>query len=803
MLKSIFLTSMRNIFRHPVFSMINVFGLAVSLSLGMLIILIIKDQYAFDNFHQDAGRIYRINTGAIRMEGGTENYATTPFVLGTTLRDGYSFAEKIVRINRELNGDVSYENVTVPIHGLFADPSFLEVFNFKLSKGNSSTALNAPDGVLLTPDAAKRIFGNTDPLGRVVSFKGYGDFTVKGVFEKFPGKTHFDFEVIASSNALPLLEKMKAVRESIQDWSNYYSGYLYIKINEGVKINEVNAALAEISRKNYAGRKLETRDKGYEFYLQPLQKISPGPILSNNMGSALPVLIILFLGILAFVILLMACLNYTNLMIAKSLKRSREIGVRKVMGANRGQVFLQFMGESIVFALFSLIVSYLILQFLKSVFLQLHLTQEFSIDLKEDVLVYGYFILFVVLIGFLAGLLPAGYLSGIKPVLVLKDMLGKRTNARQIFRKSLMVVQFTLTMVFIASVLMIYFQMKFLQKADYGINDKNILNVRLQGNNYEKLAVKLWSVPGVRQIGFVSHSLGTFQDYSDDYKRQNTDVSFVMRDFRADANFIANLQIQFAAGKTFSPDLPDGRESEVILNEKALSLFGFKSAGEAIGQQIYAADSNTLNVVGVIKDFHFRPMNYEVGPLAFRYRPADFQSMSIAFEPGNKDKVVAALSPIWKEMDPVHPLQFNLMRDEIDEAYTISGFTDVLRIMQYVAFLSIVLACLGMLGMVMYNTQLRVKEISVRKVLGASVKEVTVLLSRSFMWLIGIGVSIGIPLSYLLGNLFLQNFAYKISYGTALIFAGVLITCLLGLITICSQTVIAAMANPAKSLRTE
>ncbi len=803
MVKSIFLTSIRNIFRNPVFSFINIFGLSVSMSLGLLIILIIKEQYAFDNFHNDADRIYRINTRALRMDGGRENYASSPFALGDAVRDGYSFAEKVVRINSQLNGDAVYENRTVPVHGFFADPSFLEVFNFKLEKGNPSTALNEPDGVVITAEAAKRIFGNADPLGKVISFKGYGNFTVKGVFETFPGKTHFDFEAIVSSNALPALEKQKTVMETMQNWNNYYTGYVYVKLNEGIQPNDMKAALAEISRKNYAGRKLETRDKGYEFYLQPLQKISPGPILSNNMGRALPELLILFLGILAFVILLMAGLNYTNLMIAKSLKRSREIGVRKVMGASRNQVFLQFIGESIVFAFISLIASYLVLQLLKSAFLQLHITQEFSIDLKEDSGVYIYFIVFAIVIGFLAGLLPAGYLSGFKPVLVLKDMMGKKANTRQLLRKGLMVVQFTLSMVFIATVLIIYFQMNFLLKADYGINDQNLVNVRLQGNDYKKLAVELQSVPGVKQIGFVSHSLGTFQDFSDDYKRRLADASFVMRDFRADANYMSNLQIHFVAGRNFSPDLPSERETETILNERALSFFGFKSAGEAIGQQIYAADSIALNVVGVVKDFHFRPMNYEIGPLAFRYRPSDFQIINIAFEPGSKDKLVAALSPIWKKMDPVHPLQHNLMRDEINDAYETSGFTDVLKVMQYVSFLSIVLACLGILGMVMYNTQLRTKEISVRKVMGASVKDVTVLLSRSFMWLIAIGIMIGMPLSYLVGNLFLQNFAYKISFGIGLIFAGVLITGLLGLITICSQTIKAALTNPVNSLRTE
>ncbi len=803
MLKSIFLTSIRNIFRNPVFSFINLFGLAVSISLGLLVILIVKEQYSFDNFHKDTDRIYRIDTKALRKEGGSENYASSPYVMGTAIKDGYSFAEYVVRINSQLNGDAKYQNVTVPLHGLFADPSFLNVFNFQLEKGNPSTALNDPDGIILTQETAKKIFGNDDPIGKIVTLSGYGNFTVKGVFKEFPGKTHLEFEAIASTSALPVLEKQNAVIESLQNWNNYYTNYVYIKLKKGTKLNEVKSALAEISRKNYTGRALETRDKGYEFYLRSLNKITPGPLLSNNMGRSLPQVILFFLGILALVILLMAALNYTNLVIAKSLKRSREIGVRKVMGASRWQVFTQFIGESVLFALFSLIASYLLLQFLKSAFFQLQLSRQFSIDLKEDIWVYIYFILFAVLTGLFAGLLPASYLSGFKPIVVLRDMIGKKINTRQLLRKVLMVVQFTFCMIFIATVLIILFQIKFLLKADYGINDKNIMNVRLQGNDYTKLASELQSVPGVKQIGFVSHSLGTFQDYSDDYKRKPADASFVMRDFRADANFISNLNIKFVAGRNFSLDLPADREKEIILNEKALMLFGFRSAADAIGQQVYAADSIPLNVVGVVKDFHFRPLTNEIGPLAFRHRPGDFQIMSIAFEPGSKESLIAALSPIWKKLDPIHPLQDNLMKDEIRDAYANSGFIDILKIMEYISFLSIVLACLGMLGMVMYNIQLRTKEVSIRKVVGASVAGVTILLSRSFMLLIGIGIIIGAPLSYVAGKLFLQNFAYKISYVPLLIIAGILVTVLLGLITVCSQTLKAAAANPAKSLRTE
>lgn len=803
MIKNYLIIALRNIRRNKTFSAINIIGLAISMSLGLLIILIIKEQFEFDNFHKDADRIYRVNTSALRVNGETENYASVPLALAEVLKDNYSFTESVVRLNRQLNCDAKANNTILPVHGFFADPSFLTVFNFILEKGNPATALSSPDGIVLTKEAAKKIFGNGDPIGKTISLNGYGNYLVSGVLEDFKGKTHFDFEVLASINALPVLEKQSIVSPSLHDWTNYYAGHLYLKLKEGRTQQEVEAALAAIARKQYAGLKLETRDKGYAFFLQPLTKISPGPILSNNMGRAVPELVLIFLGTLAAIIMIMAGLNYTNLMIAKSLKRAREIGIRKVMGAKRVQVFFQFISESVVFALLALMISYFLLQSLKSSFLQLQLTQTFSFDLHEDGWIYILFIAFALSVGVIAGLLPALYLSGFKPVLVLKNVIGSAVNTKMNFRKILMVVQFSLSLIFVVSVLFIYQQVQFMLSANYGINEKNILNLRLQGQDYQQYANEIRNVAGVQRVGAVSHSLGTSEDWASDYKRNKTDEAFVMRDFRADANYLTNLQVKFVAGRNFKPDLSKEKESEVILNETALKSFGFANASVALDQTIYADDSVQLQVVGVVKDFHFRTFESAIGPLAFRYRPADFNLLSIAYDPAAKNQVMAATQFIWKKNDPVHPAQIMTMEDEIDQAYIETGYNDIVKILAYISFLAITIACLGMLGMVMYSTQLKVKEIGVRKVLGASVKDVTVLLSKSFVKLIGISTLIGIPVGFLIGNFFLQNFPYRVSNTPLLAFYALVIVSLVGMITICSQTIKAAIVNPVNSLRTE
>lgn len=803
MFTNYFKIALRNIWRNKTFSAINIIGLAISMSLGLLIILIIKDQYTFDNFHKDAERIYRVNTSAIRVSGETENYASIPLALAEVLKENYSFTEEAVRLNRYLNCDASASNTVLPVHGFFADPSFLSVFNFKLEKGNPSTALSSPDGIILTKEAAKKIFGNADPIGKPVSLGGYGNYFVSGVFEDFPGKTHFDFEVLASINVLPALEKQNIVSPSLQDWTNYYAGHLYLKLKEGKTEEEVEAALTSIAEKQYAGIKLETRDKGYEFFLQPLNKISPGPLLSNSMGRAVPEPVLIFLGALVTIIMIMAGLNYTNLMIAKSLKRAREIGVRKVMGANRVQVFFQFIGESIVFSLLALVFSYILLQFLKSSLLQLQMTQSFSFDLREDSRIYVLFFLFALMVGAIAGLLPAIYLSGFKPALVLKNVIGNSVSPKLSFRKILMVVQFTFSLIFVVCVLFIYQQVQFMLSANYGINEKNILNLRLQGQDYEKYANEIRNIAGVERVGAVSHSLGTSDDRAADYKRNKSDASFVMRDFRADADYLKNLQVKFVAGRNFKNDLSKEKESEVILNETALKSFGFENSHAALDQTIYADDSIRLQVVGVVQDFHFRTFESAIGPLAFRFRPADFNLLSIAYDPAAKNQVMAAIQSAWKKYDRAHPMQCRTMEDEIDEAYIESGYSDIVKILAYISFLAIIIACLGMLGMVMYSTQLKVKEIGIRKVLGASVKDVTVLLSRSFVKLIGISTLIGIPLGYFLGNFFLQNFPYRISNTPLLALLALAIVGFAGIATICSQTIQAAVNNPVNSLRTE
>jgi putative ABC transport system permease protein len=686
---------------------------------------------------------------------------------------------------------------------LFVDPSFLEVFHFPLAQGSSATALQEPHGLILTQPTASKIFGTADPIGQTLALGKLGTFTVTGVLQPLPGKTHFDFEVLGSMATLEALAQRKVMDPVLGNWSAYYNNYVYLKLKEGHERAEVEEALSAINQKYGEGLQSDGKQISYSFYVQPLTGITPGPELSGQMGRGLPAFFLLFLGVLSVVVLLMSVFNFTNLTIAKSLSRAREIGVRKVVGANRHQVFLQFIGEAVVFSMIALVLSYIFLQVLKTAFRQLSLQEDFLISLDESISVYAAFALFAVTVGVLAGVLPATYLSAFKPSKVLKDVQHLKVYSKLTFRKMLMVVQFTLTVIFVIVVAVVYRQIDYMVSSDYGIQQKNNLSLHLKGVPFEKIAHEISNIPGVVRVGGVSHRLGTFADGSDDYRRSRADKSMVFRHFMVDHHYPENIALTFLAGRNFREEEQSEREREVILNETAVAQLGFGQPLDAIDETIYAGDTLLLRIIGVVKDFHFRPMNNQIGPLALRYNPKAINYLSVHIHPSQKESIVEAMRQVWKKFDPVHPMEYAMMEDEIDEAYRQSGMSDVLVILGYITILVISISCMGMLGMAMYAAQVRVREVGIRKVMGATVVDMMLLLGQSFMALIGMAILVGVPISYFAGRAFLEGFAYRIEITPALLAGATAAIAGLGLVIVCSQTLRVATSNPTRWLRSE
>ncbi|MBC7776824.1 MAG: ABC transporter permease [Phycisphaerae bacterium] len=801
MLSSYLTLALRNLLKNRLFSAINIFGLALSMSLGLFILLLIRDAYRYDTFHPDCERVYRINTEAIRKNGGSESYASSPFPVGAALSQGFSQVEESVRLVRHLNGETSGGGKILSVAGMFAEPSFFKIFGFSMLDGNAATALNEPFSIVLTEKSAGKFFPHESAVGKTLEINGYGAFKVTGVMAAFPGKTHLEFEVIASAASIPALEKSEALPKLSEDWNDYYGTYTYIRLRSGGSAQQTEAALAAISKTEYANRTLETRDAGYRFYLQPLDKITPGPMLGNSMGRGLPAMLLWFLSALGAVVMLSACFNYTNLTLARSLVRAREIGVRKVIGASRWQVAGQLLGEGVVTAMLSLGIGWLLMKLVQPAFNSLSFTQFMDVSVKEDGMTILWFVGFALAVGLIAGALPALAMSKISPSSVLRKLEGIRLFKRVGLRKTLLVTQFTVSLVFIIMVTVISKQIGHVMNMDYGFNTAQILNVQLQGQSPDKIIPILSVVPGVERISAASHNMGTYQDWSDDVRVSPEAEPEIVRDYFVDRNFAENMSLTFVAGENFPANAVKGRESFLVVNEKFVERFKLGSPAEAIGKQVLIGDSTRLTLTGVVKDFLFKPASYALEPMMLRNNPAQWHLLNVKIAAGDPTATIVALQRAWSQAVPERPMESEFYDQTIQAGY--ADMKDILAIIAVFGLLGIVIATLGLLGMATYTVETRAKEVSLRKVMGASVSDLVLLLSRKFLVLLAVAAVIAVPIGWFLGSMFLDQFAYHISLGIGVLLPGILLLFAIGGLTIGSQTMRAALANPIKSLRSE
>lgn len=801
MINNYFKLALRNLAKNKLFSFINIFGLALSMSVSLFIILMIQDAYRYDTFHPDSERVYRINTEAIRKSGHRESYASTPYPVGAVLAAGYTKVESSCRFLRRFNTETNGAGKILPIRGLFTEPSFFDIFGFRLLEGDEATALNEPYTIVLTAESADKFFPRESALGKTLEVSGYGAFKVTGVLAPFPGKTHFEFEALAAGATIAALEAKELLPPVSADWNNYYGTYSYVRLQPGASTEQANDALAAISNTEYGNRVLESRDAGYRFYLQKLDNITPGPVLSNNMGKALPAMLLWFLGALGAIIMLSACFNYTNLTLARALTRAREIGIRKVMGASRKQVIGQLLVEGVITSLIALVGGWLLMKLVQPAFNSLSFTAEADVSIHENSATVFWFLAFALATGLVAGLLPALSMSGISPLSVLRKLEGIKMFRRVGLRKALLVAQFTVSLVFIIIVTVISRQIGYLMTMDYGFRSAQILNVELQGVAPEKVIPSFASVPGVELISAASHDMGTFQDGSDDVRCDPDAEPEAVRDYFVDKNFAENLELSFVAGENFPENPVPGHESFLIVNEKFLEKFKMGSPAEAIGKQVLIGDSTPVTIRGVLKDFLYKPANYALEPMMLRNDPEQWRLLNVRIAGTDPSATIVALQRAWAQAVPERAMKFEFYDQTIRNNY--ANMNDVLSIIGFFGLLGIFIAAMGLLGMATYTVETRAKEVGVRKVMGASVSDLMLLLSRSFLWLLGIAAMLAIPIGWFLGTQLLNFFAYRIELGPGMMLPGILLLFLVAVLTIGTQTLRAALGNPVTALRSE
>jgi|APTNR8051073442_1049403.scaffolds.fasta_scaffold00039_122 putative ABC transport system permease protein len=812
MLKNYINIAIRNILKHRVFSFINIFGLAVAMSICMGIIMLVADQMMYDRYNSKRDRVYRVTTTIMGRDGvervGNE-YATTSLPVRNELIDNYTGIEKSVRIARGFgNGWIEFEqDLNIPLYGYYADPEVLDVFEYELEHGDSKTALVEPYSVVLTYEAARKLFKVDNPVGETVKVGELGIYTVTGVMKKTDRKSHIVFEALASISTLKSLDQVRGPIGGRQDtnlesWNNFTAGWVYVLLEPGKEPKDIQPHFDKIFQKQYAGITNPDLFK-VKFHLQELMSITPGRFLNNPIGPFLPWIFIYFFAGLAGVVMVTSCFNFTNLSIARSLSRAREIGVRKVSGAMRYQIFIQFLSEAVVVALFSLAIAFVLLLMVKPLMMDLTFARVLKWDLESNYFVYGVFVVFAIVVGIIAGFFPAVVLSGFQPVKVLKNLGNLKLFSRMGLRKSLLVAQFTMSLVFILTVIITYNQLNLFLHADHGFSMEKKIIVPLNNTSAQALKVELLKQSDISNVAAASHIPASGTTYGNGFKisleeKEWTDVNY----FTVDEDYLKSIQVPLIAGKFFEAEVGESNKNFIVINERALESFHFVSAADALGQElIYQPDSSRKQIIGVVKNYNHSILLEKLEPMALMYNPEELGLLQVSYS-GTYEDASRSIEKAWTVVNPSLKVLYKDFEAEIKLFYNMV-FGDVVNILSVIAILAILISCLGLLGMATYATETRIKEISIRKVLGSSNGSLVYLLSKGFMTILLIAIGIAVPAAWFINNLWLELIAYHVTINIGMVLLGVLMLIVFGVITIGSQTWRATFVKPVENLKSE
>ncbi|MCP9765913.1 ABC transporter permease [Lacihabitans soyangensis] len=813
MIKNYFKIAWRNLLKNRVFSLINVIGLAVSMSVCLLILAIIADQKSYDQFHTNKNRVYRIlSTG--KNNNDMSDMASTAIPLSEELRKNFTGIESSATLVTDIGGDIFYKEKIASGGGYFADENLFKILDFKLLEGDPKMALSNPKSLVISQELASQLFFNENPVGKTVTFKDtdlsptgvnngnretdYGLFTITGVLKPLEGKTHLPFKILASMSSINALVKDSVINIAQNDWNSIWANYTYVLLKEGKTEADLQQMLDKISDKYYPKGDFNQ----YGLKAQALNKITPSNPIGNETHVSVPEIVLLVLGVLCLIVMLSACLNYTNLSVARSLNRAKEVGIRKVSGATRKQIFGQFIAESVLISMVSLVFSILILFLLQYLFSGLVVNKYLHITFEHTVPLYLTFVGFSLGVGLIAGMLPSLYISAFNPIQILKNFSGTKMFKRLTLRKALLVMQFSVSLIFIISTTLIYLQTDHIFNFDYGFNKDNVINVTLyKQDNYKRFAQEISTNKNIIAVSACAYSpaSGT-QNTTIIKKTENLKDSLRANYFDIDAKSVDVWDLKLLAGKNL-PEIPSlTGESYILVNEKLVDNFKFGSASQAIGQKILV-DGNNVEIVGVVKDFQFLNVMRAIEPLMLRNRQSQLNFASVRVTGTNQQETVKFLEEAWKKVNPTTKFQYAFLDQELLLVHTM--FSNIANVLGFIAFLAVFISCLGLLGMATYTAETRRKEMGIRKVLGSGVFQIILLLSKNYVYMIGIAVLIATPLAYFINNLWLEFFVSRVSISPAVLLLGISILLTISLLTVLSQAWRAAKLNPVESLKAE
>ncbi len=780
-------TALRNIKRHKGYAFINILGLAIGMACSLLIFSWIQDELSYDRFHEKANRIYRVEFDQ-KYDTGLFHVGVTSLPLGPAVKEEVPEIRESVRVVRlgsmlfRKDDKLFYEESNVAV-----DPSYLDIFSFPLERGDARTALRDTNSVVLSKPMAEKIFGRNDPLGKVININNRWDMKVTGVLKEIPSNSTYRYSCL-----LPF-DIMTSAGIRTDNWQSNYI-LTFVLLGEQSSADEAAAKVQRTVEKHHPrGAPDQT------YMLQPLTRLH----LHGHYGfdrSIGPVKYVYIFCVISFVVLLIACINFMNLYTARSRKRSREVGLRKVVGAVKNQVILQFYTESIVYTLFSLMLALLLVFLLLPAFNGLT-GKEISLFSGNILAALTALVLIAVFTGILAGSYPSLYLSSFQPARVLKGSIfgGPKSG---LFRRILVVSQFALSVALIIGTGVVIDQLSYIKTMNPGYDKDNILYVRLRGNTAESLDVlkaeilKSPAVVGVSASGELpsavySNTNGLSWDGSD----PETSISFSM--LTVDHDFVGTMGFKLLEGRDFSSEFASDMETGIIINAKGRQVMGKDSVFETR----LSVDKDDFTIVGVVEDFHFQSLREEVEPLFMIMNRKGIYNLLVRIRSGEVAAAVSHIEETWKRVIPAFPFEFGFLNESFQSLYTAEERLG--RILRAFASLAVFIACLGLFGLASYMAEQRTKEVGIRKVLGASASQVTLLLCREFLLLVLLANAISWPVMFLVMNGWLKGFAYRAGFNVFIYAAALAAALIVALLSVGFQALRAAHADPAVSLKHE
>jgi putative ABC transport system permease protein len=794
MIKNYLKVSFRNLWKHKVFSGINIVGLAVGMAACFLIFLYVSFELSYDNFHSKADRIYRVvadvKTPTETIRSGV---VTTPVAIN--LKRDFPEIEDAVRIAPERllvkKGNIKFQEEKL----VLADSTLFNVFDFPLVAGNKKTALVEPMSVVVSQTAAKKYFGNTNPMGQALQVTGEAiNAKVTGVMKDIPRNSQIEADMIFSQSSS---KQISGFAMSDSEWTNHTNyTYILVKPNTDVKALEAKFPAFQEFHNGVEAKRLQMQDY---LSLEPLRRVylhsKRGGFISGNINN------VYIFSAIALFILLIACVNFINLTTARSAERAKEVGIRKVAGALRFQLAKQFISESIIICLIAFVIAVVLSAIALPLFNQLAGKEVSSSIFSNPLHIAGLFVISV-FIGLIAGFYPSLVLSSFKPVSVLKGRFSTGTRGL-VLRKSLVVFQFTISIVLIVSTIVVYRQLNYMRSQELGFSKEQTIVINTNyDKNKEAFKQSLSSIPGVLSTAASSHVPGggfnsaysMVENKKGEMQKSNLDLFFV------DFDYIQQYDLKLAAGRGFSENFATDSTQAMVINEAASKMLGYATPQEAIGRK-FDQWGRQGQIIGVVKDFHYKSLQQDVPPLVMRFEPWALGMISVKVSAANLPATLKAISNEWGQLIPNRPFEYSFLDEFFDRQYRAEDHFG--NLFFNFAVLAIFISCLGLLGLSSYSTMQRTKEIGIRKVLGANVTGIVNLLSIDFIKLVLIALVIAVPIAWFGMNKWLEDFAYRTNIAWWIYGLAGLISVAIAFSTISFQTIKAAIANPVKSLRTE